>query len=160
MYSPAPPTPTSTSSLTNDPSDTPSRLSGQGLARRIPAGLIDTALVLGLMTGLIAMGTRLTAVRPVTTLLAAAMCLLYFVFFEAYWSTTPGKRAFRLAVVKADGGRPDPLEHLLRAMTRVPEALLVLPYVISVVQSPQNQRLGDRVTETLVVRVPRTRAHR
>jgi len=89
---------------------------------------------------------------PVLRLAAVLMPLVYFLFFETLYRQTPGKRLLGLWVVTLDGGRPDFLAHLLRCATRLPEALFVLPYVISMIVSPRNQRLGDSASDTLVVR--------
>jgi uncharacterized RDD family membrane protein YckC len=78
--------------------------------------------------------------------------LLYFVVAEHYYQATVGKRLFGLCVVTLDGERPDLLAHIVRGMTRVPEAMVLIPYLIVVPFSQRHQRFGDTITETLVVR--------
>jgi uncharacterized RDD family membrane protein YckC len=92
-------------------------------------------------------------VAAVLRLLAVLVpSLLYFVVAEGYFQTTPGKWVFGLRVVTLDGGEPELLAHLVRGMTRVPEALVVVPYLFVVPFSQRRQRFGDMITETLVVR--------
>jgi len=94
-------------------------------------------------------------VGPVAPLLrgaAVTMPLVYFLAFEAIYQTTPGKTFFGLSVVTVEGGKPDFMAHLIRAASRVPEALIIIPYIGSIIASPLNQRFGDAATGTLVVR--------
>lgn len=128
------------------------QLVGEGLARRIPAGLIDIFFVLLIMDTLAVAAGAVGHVAPLLRAAAAIMPLVYFVAFEAIYLTTPGKRIFGLSVVTVEGGRPDFMAHLVRAASRLPEALIVLPFILSIIASPLNQRLGDAATKTLVVR--------
>lgn len=106
------------------------------------------------MVGLAWLAPRAGSLRPIVGLLAGLAPLLYFVAFENAWQTTLGKRLFGLRVVRTDGSSPDIMAHLLRGMTRIPEALFVLPYVAVMLVSSRNQRLGNMVSECLVVRGP------
>jgi uncharacterized RDD family membrane protein YckC len=79
--------------------------------------------------------------------------LLYFVIAEHYYQATVGKWLFGLRVVTLDGERPELLAHVVRGMTRLPEAMmLMIPYLVVVPFSQRHQRFGDTITETLVVR--------
>ena len=79
--------------------------------------------------------------------------LLYFVVAEHSYQATVGKWLFGLRVVTVDGERPELLAHIVRGMTRVPEAMmLMIPYLFIVPFSQRHQRFGDTITETLVVR--------
>jgi uncharacterized RDD family membrane protein YckC len=79
--------------------------------------------------------------------------LLYFVVAEHSYQATVGKWLFDLRVVTVDGERPELLAHVVRGMTRVPEAMmLMIPYLFIVPFSQRHQRFGDTITETLVVR--------
>ncbi|HOT23624.1 MAG TPA: RDD family protein [Thermoleophilia bacterium] len=132
----------------------PPELIGVGLARRLAAGAVDAVLMIALFTGLVAASVALPSVAVVLRLLAAVFpTLLYFVILETYYQATLGKMVFDLRVVNLDGGRPDALAHLVRGMTRLPEAMmLMLPYLLVIPLSRRKQRLGDALTGTLVVR--------
>jgi uncharacterized RDD family membrane protein YckC len=79
--------------------------------------------------------------------------LLYFVIAEHYYGATVGKWLFGLTVVTLDGEKPELLAHIVRGMTRIPEAMmLMIPYLIVIPFSQRRQRFGDIITETLVVR--------
>jgi uncharacterized RDD family membrane protein YckC len=108
--------------------------------------------VIGLFAVLVLVGQAVPYLR-VLWLIAAAISLLYFIIPEAYYQATPGKWLFGLRVVTVDGERPELLAHVVRAMTRIPEAMmLMIPYVVVIPFSQRKQRFGDMITETLVVR--------
>ena len=108
------------------------------------------------MIAFIEIAHRAGPAQQALVLLATLMPLIYFFLFESIFQTTPGKRLLGMRVVTTDGGQPGVAEHLLRAATRIPEALIVLPYVISIAVSARNQRLGDAATDTLVIRTTTT----
>lgn len=124
---------------------------GVGLARRLPAGIVDGLIVIAAMAALVLAARRLGAVQPALTVVATALPLVYFLIFEGYDRPTPGKRLFGLTVVTVDGAPVGFTAALVRALTRVPEALVVVPYVALIAFSARHQRLGDMVAETLVV---------
>jgi len=132
----------------------PPELTGVGLARRLAAGAVDAVLTIALFAGLVAAGSALPSVAVAFRLLAAVFpTLLYFVILETYYQATLGKMLLGLKVVTLDGGRPDVLAHLVRGMTRLPEAMmLMLPYLVVIPLSKRKQRFGDVLTGTLVVR--------
>ena len=80
----------------------------------------------------------------------------YFAFFEWVWSgQTPGKRWLKLRVIREDG-RPitfweATVRNLLRAVDMVPGAFYSIG-LISVFASSRDQRIGDMVAGTVVVR--------
>lgn len=110
--------------------------------------------MIGLLAGLVAAGAAVPSLVLAFRLLAVAFpFLLYFVILEHYYQATLGKMLFGLKVVTLDGGKPDVLAHVVRGMSRVPEALmLMIPYLVVIPLSKRKQRFGDVVTETLVVR--------
>jgi uncharacterized RDD family membrane protein YckC len=122
------------------------------MPRRLAAGLIDVVLAGALFVALIAIGGAVPSLSRAFFLIATVVPLLYFVIAEIYYQTTPGKRLLGLTVVTLDGSKPDALAHIVRGMTRVPEALVLVPYLFVVPFSQRKQRFGDMVTETLVVR--------
>lgn len=80
----------------------------------------------------------------------------YFAFFEWAWSgQTPGKRWLKLRVIREDG-RPITfweagLRNLLRTVDMMPAPFYSIG-LISVFSSPRDQRIGDMVAGTVVVR--------
>jgi len=80
----------------------------------------------------------------------------YFAFFEWAWSgQTPGKRWLKLRVIREDG-RPITfweagLRNLLRTVDMMPAPFYSIG-LISVFSSSRDQRLGDMVAGTVVVR--------
>ena len=130
----------------------PAQLKGVGLPRRLAAGVIDAVLAIAIMVGLAVAATDLGGPAIGLRYVAVITPLLYFVIPEAYYRATPGKLLLGLRVVTIDGGRPDLLAHIVRGMTRVPEALVLVPYLFIVPFSQRRQRFGDMITETLVVK--------
>ena len=79
----------------------------------------------------------------------------YYVFFEALWSgRTPGKQAAGLRVVDLAGRPPgfkvSAIRNLLRLVDFLPISYVV--GIIAILASSRNQRVGDIVAGTLVVR--------
>ena len=80
----------------------------------------------------------------------------YFAFFEWIWSgQTPGKRWMKLRVIREDG-RPITfweacVRNLLRSLDMMPAPFYSIG-LISVFATPRDQRVGDMVAGTVVVR--------
>lgn len=78
----------------------------------------------------------------------------YYVFFEGKLGATLGKMAIGLKVIKIDGSPCDiqaaAIRNILRIIDALPFAYLI--GAISIWISDLNQRLGDRVAGTTVVR--------
>jgi uncharacterized RDD family membrane protein YckC len=80
----------------------------------------------------------------------------YFAFFEWLWNgQTPGKRWMKLRVIREDG-RPvtfweASVRNLLRSFDMMPAPFYSIG-LISVFSSPRDQRVGDLVAGTVVVR--------
>lgn len=80
----------------------------------------------------------------------------YFAFFEWLWSgQTPGKRWLKLRVIREDG-RPitfweSSVRNLLRTFDMMPAPFYSIG-LISVFSTPRDQRIGDMVAGTVVVR--------
>lgn len=140
------------------------------IGNRFLACAIDHAIQ-ALALGLIALASYLIAnFSYVGTLLASApkwvyavMILLlfltfsgYFAFFEWIWSgQTPGKRWLKLRVIREDG-RPitfweAAVRNLLRTLDMMPFPFYSVG-LISVFSTNRDQRMGDMVAGTVVVR--------
>lgn len=94
----------------------------------------------------------------VFNLFAFLLLFFYYVFFETFWSgRSPGKRAAGLRVVRATGSpvglRASLVRNLVRIIDVLPTAYLI--GIVSVLATKRNQRLGDLVAGTVVIREPR-----
>jgi uncharacterized RDD family membrane protein YckC len=80
---------------------------------------------------------------------------LYFLCFHLAWNgQTPGKRSLRLRVVSAHGTPASPVQHVLRSVLWLVDALVVVPVplgLILITWTPRGQRLGDLAAGTLVL---------
>jgi|GEM_PF-83511 len=139
---------------------------------RVTAFALDTVLLLPLVLGyLYARHRSLEAVfaspRGLEELLVAGYLyplafILYATLGEALHGQTVGKYALGIAVRAVEGGRPGYMRVLLRNLLRTVDQLfmpvgggVVLPFfpaIVSMLFSRVNQRVGDRVGGTLVVR--------
>lgn len=137
-----------------------------GIGSRFLALAADTAIQ---VSAAIVVTAAVETVYPVARLVGAASQWMlaaavvagfllyegYFAFFEAVWNgQTPGKRLFRLRVMK-DDGRPigvyDAIaRNLLRIVDQVPGVYAV--GIIVMLFSRESKRLGDHVAGTVVVR--------
>jgi uncharacterized RDD family membrane protein YckC len=83
----------------------------------------------------------------------------YFVVFETFWGgQTPGKRLLRIRVLKDSGGPIGFYEALLRNIMRFLDSLPTV-YAVGIVTAlltQREQRLGDLVAGTIVVREPKS----
>jgi uncharacterized RDD family membrane protein YckC len=91
----------------------------------------------------------------------------YFVFFETIWNgQTPGKRLFRLRVIREDGRPIRFYEAMVRNLLRIGldamPVLAVVPIysvgIVAVFFSSRSKRLGDYVADTVVIRESERRA--
>jgi len=88
-------------------------------------------------------------------LTAAALWHAYFVYFEHIYQKTPGKKALGLFVISLDAKRLSFKQCVLREVFRCyVDLLFVLPGILSMLFSKRNQRVGDMVSNTLVLYSP------
>ena len=144
----------------------PARDQPAGIGRRVAAYLLDAALCTGalLVVGLVgalvsgALQTASGSASSVAFLIAMgiviAVPVAYFIGIEGKTGATPGKHLLGLLVVRTDGGDIGFREAVIRNILRVVDALpaLYLIGLIAVLASERNQRIGDRVAGTVVVR--------
>lgn len=138
-----------------------------GIGSRFIAILIDYLIWAGIVVLLVIAGTiivpSLAIVGRIPANWAIGILLLtffllhwgYFALFEALGNgRTPGKRAARIRVIHRSGRAVSFVEALARNLVRFVDYLPSLYAVglISIFLSRQNQRLGDLVAGTLVVR--------
>ncbi len=75
----------------------------------------------------------------------------YFVILEMQWGATPGKMLTGLKVLKIDGQAAGLREAVIRTASRVIDYFFLIGVIIMVTSS-KNQRLGDLLAETMVVK--------
>lgn len=99
------------------------------------------------------------AVGVVSDALAALVFLLvlvgWYVVSEAVWGQTPGKRLVGIRVVDTNGNDISAGDAVMRNITKLlggSSLLFILVGVVLIADSRDNQRLGDRMADTLVVR--------
>ncbi|MDQ3303112.1 MAG: RDD family protein [Actinomycetota bacterium] len=128
------------------------------VGRRVLACLLDCFLVT--LPSSVAL-TPFLFVRPGLLLVLIMLlvfvllfCILYFVYvvvFDGFRGRTLGKAFLGIEVVRAeDGGVPGPGRAALRALAFLFVDMLVGVFVMLI--SPERQRPGDMVANTLVVR--------
>ena len=143
-----------------------------GLGTRFGAALLDLIVLLlvtivvaipfGLMAGAIWLAGGSSAWAFVSawlagpfTLLLFAVWILYYTYFEGTSGQTPGKRAMGIRVVELATGRPPTFGRaLLRSVLRIVDwlpGLYLLGFVVALL-TPNKQRIGDVVAETIVIR--------
>ena len=118
-------------------------------------GLILLVILLrltGLINGLPLSGQWIAALLIAFTFLAH---FGYFAVFEILWrGQTPGKRMMHIRVVKDSGRTLSASESILRNLMRIADQLPALYAVgmLSALLTAQNQRLGDLLAGSIVVR--------
>lgn len=75
----------------------------------------------------------------------------YFVIFEMQWGATPGKMLTGLKVLRTDGQAAGLREAVIRTASRIIDYFFLIGIIIMAISS-KNQRLGDRLAETMVVK--------
>ena len=131
-----------------------------GFASRCAAAALDELLqVAGLIVLLLIYAVLAATIKfslvgwPTAVLIVTAFLLWYgyFVYFETAWNgQTPGKKALRLRVVKYGGTPVDLTCAAVRGLVRVIDITAL--GLISMLVTPNCQRLGDFAAGTLVVK--------
>src|SRR5512142_785841 len=139
-----------------------------GLGARAFAWLADAACIFLLwVTALLVYSIGGDLVRDVQALSWAGQLLALVLVLAAGWGwgmgwellaggRTPGKRLAGIRVVRLDGGPPGLLESLLRNALRAAQLPLgYAPGILQIAMGGRQQRLGDLVAGTLVVKARR-----
>jgi uncharacterized RDD family membrane protein YckC len=122
--------------------------------------LITMAIIFLMISNAADIGSRLTnAPKWVIALLVVIQFIIingYFAIFEWMWSgQTPGKRWLKLRVIREDGRPISFYEAMIRNLIRVID-FMVPPFysvgLVSVFATSRDQRVGDLVAGTVVVR--------
>jgi uncharacterized RDD family membrane protein YckC len=135
-----------------------------GLATRFLALMID--LLIGSAAGILSILFAAAVGGDVAAAIVAASAVLVFyvgyhvVFEVAGGGRTVGKRAAGVRVVRDGGAAVGLRRSLIRNLMRLLEGTTTfyIPAIISVLATRNNQRLGDLMAGTLVVREPRAPA--
>lgn len=121
-----------------------------GVGMRFLALLIDV-IILGIVNGIIY--ALLRSVPVLADLVVTVIAIAYTFGLEATQGATLGKRILGLRVVKTDGSPISWSKSIIRNLLRIVDGLFgYLVGAILIWTSPQRQRLGDRVANTVVVR--------
>lgn len=136
-----------------------------GLWRNLLAMVYDTFLVAPLVMA--AAFVLVAAYGPVEDiseptvpdwLMQTAAVLVIFAFFSIFWckqGQTLGMQAWRIKLVREDGGAVEWQRALLRCISAIPSfALLGMGYWWSLVD-PEGKRWHDRLSGTRLVQVPK-----
>lgn len=123
-------------------------MSYQGIVPRIWAHIVDSVL-------LIVVVLLVGSANAVMFLLAGGLIsLLYFVILEGLTGATVGKKLLKLRVVRESGEacglRPALIRNILRIVDSLP--FFYVLGLILIARSSKNQRIGDKLAKTVVVR--------
>lgn len=133
------------------PGETNTSLMGAGVGIRALSAIID-GIILGVACGIIAAVLRSTG--GIYYLCTMILGFSYYTYFEMTKGATPGKLLCGLRVIKIDGTPCDFEAAAMRTFCRIIDGLFVyLVAAIFVWFSAQNQRLGDKMANTLVIRI-------
>jgi uncharacterized RDD family membrane protein YckC len=131
---------------------------GKNLARRFYANAIDYAIFIALMIFYIILvgepnengGAKVTGVKA---LLIPFLWMVYFPFTESLLGQSLGKRAFHLHIVDLHGASPHFFQLFFRRVLDIFEMMSFGVMAILVIRySEKNQRVGDMIAGTTVVR--------
>jgi len=130
---------------------------GQGVGIRAGATIIDIVIfwVISFLVAIVtgdASGAGF-ALGTAASCFVGLIAIAYYVVMETMYGATVGKMVLGLKVVKQDGSALDWQTSIIRTLLRIVDGFLVyLVGAILVWTSPTNQRLGDKVAKTLVVK--------
>lgn len=135
-----------------------------GLGSRLGAALLDAAIQLALVVAVVVALTLAGSALPadlgvfvlgIGALILTGIMVGYYVLFEALGGgRTPGKAAFGIRVATVDGSPLTAVAVVLRTLMRLVDFLPggYAAGAVSIVVTSRNQRLGDLVAGTVVIR--------
>lgn len=147
---------------TATPAATTPQTDNASVGLRVGGLLLDTlvvgvplAIVIGLLLGEAEAGSDRVSLElgAGPTLVLVAAVLVYFFLAESFGGQTLGKKVVGTKVVAADGGRVGAGAVAVRTALRIVDgfAFYLVGFVVALV-SKDNQRVGDMVARTRVVR--------
>lgn len=121
------------------------------VGRRVGAGLVDVALLAGLVFAVVGLTVDVADRAPFLALVGwfIGLPFAYFATFEATFGATPGKLLLGLQVTDSDGNRPGVRAILVRNLLRPVDLLLV--YLVAI-RDERNRSIGDQSAGTEVRR--------
>lgn len=138
------------------------------LLRRYLQYVVDTAIVTVAILALLTVGVVCGVLMGLATGQSVWLKVTLAVFFLpgvwlAWWlhvryphrhdGSTPAMRLLGLRIVRTDGGPPARRDYILRWLLMVVDGMFFgLVGAVLMLVSPRRQRLGDMVTDTMVVR--------
>lgn len=136
-----------------------------GVGLRAIAGLIDLVVLVVITSCVLVVfgygtdedatdfSSALESTPQWLNLLGIVVGIIYFTIMEAASGTTPGKRLLKLRVVRFDGSPLRARDAIARNLFRILDGLFLYAVgAIAIWTSSTNQRLGDRIAGTIVVR--------
>jgi uncharacterized RDD family membrane protein YckC len=134
----------------------PASMDYQGVGIRFVSILIDS-IILGIID--VVLGTILGVFRGPEGdiwwwwILSFIIFLAYYTYLEGTRGQTIGKMITKIKVVREDGGRIDMNQAFIRNILRIIDGLFIyLVGAILIWRSDKQQRLGDRIGKTVVVK--------
>lgn len=130
------------------------------LGQRAIAVIIDGILfgILGMIIFTVLIGGAISSgnfgAAAVMPMVFSVLFLVLYIVMEGLWGVTPGKKLIGIKVIGQNGGVPGIVPSLIRNVLRIVDALPTL-YIIGIVliaTNDHNQRLGDMIANTYVVR--------
>jgi uncharacterized RDD family membrane protein YckC len=126
-----------------------------GLGSRFVAQSIDL-LIKGAAILLLVIALSVFGLTGVAIMIPSILLIVYAydVVFETFSNgRTPGKRALKLRVVKAEGEPVDFMSSAIRNVLRLIDGLPTsyVPGIVSILATKRNQRLGDLAAGTIVI---------
>lgn len=116
---------------------------------RVVASLIDAAVVFTLYLVLaVVLGEGINDLGPLETLAVQA---LYYTLGVSIWSTTVGKRAVGIYVLRPDGSKVSWPRAFARWLAYIPSALLLFAGYLMVAFRGDKRGLHDLIADTVVV---------
>jgi len=123
----------------------------EGVPIRFVAALIDAVIII-VIAGIFAIPFKDQLSGAVSLL----VFLLYFILLEGAYGQTVGKMAVKIKVVREDGTKIDYTDAVVRNVLRLIDLIpYFIPYLLGAIliwSSDKQQRLGDRVAHTVVVK--------
>lgn len=130
------------------------------LGQRAIAVIIDSIIfgILGIILFTVVIGGAISsgnfAAATMMPLVLSVVFLVLYILMEGLWGVTPGKKLIGIKVVDDRGQVPGIMKSLIRNILRIVDSLPTL-YIIGIIliyTNDDNQRLGDMVGDTYVVR--------
>lgn len=113
--------------------------------RRLLASCIDGIVVWSFTTLL-----RVFLLGDLNLALPLSLWVIYNAVLIAIWSTTPGKRAFGLYVVRSDGSKVSAGMALARSLAAIVSTLTIIGILLIVFRQDQRS-LHDLICDTVVI---------